>query len=581
MIVSKQITQRKALSDFNDSATHPLLNRIYANRGIKSTSQLDYHLKYLPKPELLTGMSVACEILHQALMAQANIVIVGDYDVDGATSTALVMQSLQAFGFEHVAYFTPDRMAFGYGLSSKVVELIQQYQPDLIVTVDNGISSLDGIQLARELGISVIVTDHHLPGEILPQADAIINPNLPDDKFPAKKIAGVGVAFYLMLGLRAYLRQCNWFDDQKTKEPSMVEFLDLVALGTIADVVPFDYVNRLLVNHGIQRIRHSKCCEGIKALAAISQCGLDQLTSIDVAFKIAPKINAAGRLDDMSIGVECLLTNDSDRAFELANQLNVINEQRKTQEHKSNQQAAMQITADISADLLPDLNSSICLHHQNWHPGIVGLIASRLKDRFNLPTIIFADDEFSLKGSARSINGVHIRDVLAAIDAKQPDLILKFGGHAMAAGLSLRKQDFTAFKELFDKQISRYYADKLISAVIQTDGSLNGENFTTQTCQILEDSGPWGPEFDAPIFNDTFDVIDCKIIGATSNHLRFELRHSEHMSHINAVAFNVDRYIELTDLSMRQINAAYKLNINDYNNSQQLQLIIDYFIVES
>ena len=581
MIAKKQITQRTALGDLNDPSLHPILNRLYANRGINSAAELDYSLKNLPNPDLLSGMTAACEILYEALMAQANIIIVGDYDVDGATSTALVIQSMQSFGFEHVGYFIPDRMAFGYGLSTDVVDLIQQYQPDLIITVDNGISSHAGIQLAIESGISVIVTDHHLPAAQLPQADAIINPNISGDHFPAKNIAGVGVAFYLMLGLRTYLRKLGWFGEQNLDEPSMVDLLDLVALGTIADVVPFDYVNRLLVNQGMQRIRHSKCNNGIKALAAISQCELRQITSTDVAFKIAPKINAAGRLDDMSVGVECLLTDDSKFALNLANKLNTINEQRKTEELKSNQQAAAEITAELANDLQTNQQASICLYSDSWHPGIVGLVASRLKDRFNLPTIIFADDDNNIKGSARSINGVHIRDVLAQIAIDQADLIKSFGGHAMAAGLSLEKDDFSKFKALFDQQIRTDHAEKLITASLQTDGPLSTDDFNLTTCEIIENAGPWGPEFESPLFNNSFDVVDCSIIGKTQNHLRLNLRIQNSDTIIKAVAFYVDRYFDLSNLSMQRLNAAYKLDINHYNNSQLLQIIIDYFIVES
>lgn len=581
MSVKKQITQRHPLSDLNDSSLHPLLNRLYANRGIRSPAELDYSLNKLPNPDLLSGMTAACEILYEALLAQANIIVVGDYDVDGATSAALVLQALRAFGFEHVAYFIPDRMAFGYGLSSEVVGLVQQYQPDLIITVDNGISSLEGVQQANELGITVIVTDHHLPAQSLPHADAIVNPNLPGDRFPAKKIAGVGVAFYLMLGLRAYLRQLSWFDEQNMTEPSMVEFLDLVALGTIADVVPFDFTNRLLVNQGMQRIRQAKCCEGIRALASLSQCELEQITTADIAFKIAPRINAAGRLDDMSIGVECLLSDEPGHAVDLANQLNLINEQRKTEELRSNQQAAIQITADLADELHPEQQSSICLHGESWHPGIVGLIASRLKERFNLPTIIFAEDDNNLKGSARSISGIHIRDLLAAVDSMQPGLIKSFGGHSMAAGLSLEKDNFPEFKALFDKQVRTMHADKLVTATICTDGRLNGGDFNLQTCQLIQLAGPWGPEFDAPVFNNYFEVLDCSIIGKTENHLRFGLRLKDHAQIIKAVAFNVDRYFDLSDLSMQRINAVYKLDINHYNDSHLLQVIIEYFTVES
>lgn len=581
MIGHKQITQRQALGDLNDPALDPLLNRIYANRGINSPAELDYGLKNLPDPNLLTGMATACEILYEALIAQANIIIVGDYDVDGATSTAVTMQALHAFGFEHVAYFIPDRMTFGYGLSPDVVNLLQQYQPDLILTVDNGISSVEGVNLANELGITVIVTDHHLPSEDLPRADAIINPNLPGDRFPAKNIAGVGVAFYLMLGFRAHLRQLCWFEEQNTKVPSMADFLDLVAVGTIADVVPFDYVNRLLVFRGMLRIQHSKCSAGIRALAALSNCQLEDIVSSDIAYKIAPKINAAGRLDDMSIGVECLLTDDPDRALNLANQLNLINEKRKTEELITNEQAASQISASIADQLQPESNASICLHGENWHPGIVGLIASRLKERFNLPAIIFADDDNSLKGSARSIRGIHIRDVLATINSVQPNLINSFGGHSMAAGLSLNKDNFLKFKSIFEKHIRTYHEDKLVTASVRTDGSLNAGNFNLQTSRLLKHSGPWGPGFDEPLFSNYFEIKTCTIIGKTENHLRFALQLDDHTQIINAVAFNVDRYFDITNISIKRIHAAYKLDVNNYNGSEQLQLIIEYFTVES
>lgn len=579
-IVTKQITRRTALGNLDDPTLSPLLNRIYANRGINSTAELDYRLKNLPSPDLLGGMPTACEILYEALLAQASIVIVGDYDVDGATSTALVIQAMRAFGFEHVAYFIPDRIALGYGLSAELVNIVAEYQPDLIITVDNGISSVEGVNLAREMGISVIVTDHHLPPEKLPRADAIINPNLPDDSFPAKKIAGVGVAFYLMLGLRTRLRQTGWFSEQGIEEPAMADFLDLVALGTIADVVPFDYVNRLLVKQGMQRIRHSRCGEGIKALGEISKCRLEEITTMDMAFRIAPRLNAAGRLDDMSVGVECLLASDSGEALDLANQLNRINEQRKSEELKSNQQAASQISADLTTRLDQEQLASICLHADNWHPGIVGLVASRLKEHFNLPTVVFADDDAALKGSARSISGIHIRDVLAEIDSGHPGLIKTFGGHAMAAGLSLEKSRLSEFRDLFDKQIRNNHGDQLVSAEIKTDGRLSAEDFSLQTCQDIGSGGPWGAGFDEPLFNNRFEVIDAAIIGNTGNHLRFSLRPENSSATVKAVAFNVDRYFDLTNLSMPRIDAVYRLSINYYNGSHSLQAIIEYFTVE-
>ena len=580
MIATKRIAQRQPLSDFSDPSFPDLINRLYANRGIRSSRELDYSLKHLPKPDLLTGMQQACELLYDALLAQANVLIVGDYDVDGATSTSVVKQSLESFGFEHIAYFIPDRLAFGYGLSPAVVEVIQSLQPDLVITVDNGISSHDGVKTAHDYGMSVIVTDHHLPSDSLPEADAIINPNLPGDKFPAKKLAGVGVAFYLMLGFRAYLRRLNWFSEQGIDEPSMVDYLDLVALGTIADVVPFDYVNRLLVQQGMLRINHGKCCEGIKALAQQAQKPLSELSCDAVAFNIAPKINAAGRLDDMSVGVECLLAKSPLIAADLAEHLSKINEQRKDQESKSNDEAATQLVDELSQAITSQSQATICLYRQGWHPGIVGLMASRLKDKFNLPTIVFADDGELLKGSARSIKHIHMKDVLGQIDSQHPALIQKFGGHAMAAGLSLKSDDFDAFKSAYDQLISEQYSDYLTPAVIYSDGQLTDDQFSLETCERLHQSGPFGPEFESPQFDNDFEVIDCNQVGQSGYHLRWRLKLSDGDQILQAIAFNADRYLSSELSGVSQIHAVYRLDINRYNNSQQLQLVIDYFEVQ-
>ena len=581
MIVKKQIVQRQPLSNLSESSLDPLINRIYANRGIKSLSQLDYSLKNLPRPDLLTGMKEACELLYEAVLADANILIVGDYDVDGATSTTLTKLSLESFGFNHVAYFIPDRLTFGYGLSTDVVEAIQGFQADVLITVDNGISSHEGIKLAHEYGISVIVTDHHLPGTELPQADAIINPNLPGDKFPAKSLAGVGVAFYLMLGLRAFLRSQNWFKENDLKEPPMVDLLDLVALGTIADVVPFEYVNRLLVHQGLTRIRQGKCNLGIKTLIDQANCQLDQIGSEDIAFKIAPKINAAGRLEDMSIGVECLLSEDAKSANHFAEKLDHINEQRKTEQKTSSEQALDQISNEIDEDDYKD-KSTICLYRKDWHPGIVGLIASRLKDGFNLPSIIFADDNTKLKGSARSTSGLHIRDILASIASKNPGLIEKYGGHAMAAGLTISYKDFDEFQMLFEQTVQNLTNGLKKAATLLSDGELDSDDFQLSTVALIDNAGPWGQHFDQPLFDNEFIVKECREIGKTGGHLRFLLAHSQdHSRSIQAVAFNVDRYYDLSNLNFTSIQAIFKLDTNRYNNSHNLQIIIDYFKVKS
>ena len=581
MIPQKQIVRRQPLNNLSDPSLHPLINRVYANRGIKSLKELDYRLKNLPRPDLLLGMSEACELLYDAALADANVLIVGDYDVDGATSTTLIKHALEALGFNHVAYFIPDRMTFGYGLSPEVVEVIQVYQPDLMITVDNGISSFDGVKLAHDYGISVIITDHHLPADDLPEADAIVNPNLVADPFPAKSLAGVGVAFYLMLGLRTYLRQQNWFKENDLQEPSMVDYLDLVAVGTIADLVPFDYVNRLLVHHGLQRIRQRKCNPGLKILLEQSNCESEYVTSEDIAFKVAPKINAAGRLDDMSIGVECLLSQNYQSAQLLAERLIQINEYRKTEQELGNQQALSIVNQQIDT-LETKEKFSICLHDKNWHPGIVGLIASRLKDNYNLPAIIFANDNDDLKGSARSITGVHIRDVLASIDSNKPGLIAKFGGHAMAAGLTIKHDSIEEFTQLFEEKIKQKSGGKNYAATMFSDGQLEQNDFNIETAELINNSGPWGVGFEKPKFDNNFRVIQCNRIGANGNHLRFNLRFSDNSTNIiNAVAFNVDRYFDLDKLEINHINAIYSLDINRYNNLQNLQIIIDYFEVNS
>jgi len=495
--INKQIVQRKPLSNLSEPSLNPLINRVYANRGIKSLSQLDYHLKNLPHPDLLTGMKEACEILYEAVLADANILIVGDYDVDGATSTVITKLALESFGFNHVAYFIPNRVTFGYGLSTDVVEIIQSFQPDLLITVDNGISSHEGVKLAHEYGISVIVTDHHLPGEELPQADAIVNPNIQGDRFPTKSLAGVGVAFYLLLGLRTFLREQNWFVEKDITEPSMVEHLDLVALGTVADVVTFDYVNRLLVEQGLKRIRQGKCNIGLQTLIEKSNCQQHHLSTEDIAFKIAPKINAAGRLEDMSIGVECLLSKDEAQASKLADKLNLINEQRKAEQNISSEQAFEQIVTLVNSSN-PENKSTICLHDDAWHPGIVGLLASKLKDSFNRPSIAFANDNNKLKGSVRSVPGIHIKDQLSSIASQHPDLIEKFGGHAMAAGLTIAKENFSQFQNIFEQFVHQHTNGKNSHAQILSDGPLNQSHFELETADLINQSGPWGVGFEKP-----------------------------------------------------------------------------------
>ena len=564
---------------FSD-AVPPLLQRIYAARGVRSDTALSRQLNQLPGPENLKGMDAAVELLVLAMTKQESVLIVGDFDADGATSTALAVLALRAMGLEKVDYMVPNRFEYGYGLTPEIVGLAWQKQPDLIITVDNGISSVDGVAAAKNAGIKVLITDHHLPGNVLPDADAIVNPNQTGCEFPSRNIAGVGVLFYLMSALRASLRENNWFSDNGIAEPNMANWLDLVALGTVADVVPLDQTNRVLVYQGLQRIRAGRTRPGILALLELAGRDRQHLVASDLGFAVGPRLNAAGRLDDMSIGIECLLQEDSYLAREYAVQLDELNRDRRLIEAEM-QREGLQILEQLHLDE-QELPWGVCLFDPNWHQGVVGLLASRIKDRVHRPVIAFAESDTDgenkeYKGSARSIPGLHIRDALDAVASQNPGLISKFGGHAMAAGLSLSAENYTAFQEAFDTEVRRQLSPSDLEAEILTDGELARDELNLHTAHQLREAGPWGQHFPEPLFEGEFFIVQQRIVG--EKHLKLTLALDSHGQQlIDAIAFNID-----TDCwpnhQTEKVSLVYKLDVNVWRGRESLQLLVNTIMV--
>lgn len=549
-----------------------VLQRIFAARGITTLAELDTSLKELPSPWLLSGMETMVTHLGNALKVGQRIVIVADFDADGATSCAVAMRGLSLLGADRLGFVVPNRFEYGYGLTPEIVALVRQLYPDVevIVTVDNGISSIGGVQAAKALGIKVLVTDHHLPGRELPAADAIVNPNLADDKFLSGNIAGVGVIFYVLMALRTRLREMDYF--REFPEPNLAQLLDFVALGTVADVVKLDHVNRILVHQGLKRMRAGRAHAGINALMQIAKRNPVNLTTSDLGFALAPRLNAAGRMDDMSIGIQGFLSDDPDFALNVARQLDEFNQARKEVESEMKQQATLLLEQMRPADKEQKL-SGVCLFDRDWHQGVIGILASRIKEKLHRPVIAFApagDDE--IKGSARSIEGVHIRDVLADIAAEHPQLLSKFGGHAMAAGLSLKMQDYPPFALAFDEMVEKHLQGVDLQQKIYSDGELAPEYLTLEFAKTLQDASVWGQGFPEPVFHGVFDVIQCRIVGG--HHLKLVLRQPFADLFIDAIAFFVD-YPE-NWLGTRQINAAYKLDVNEYQGQRSLQLQIQY-----
>ena len=551
-------------ADFS-SELDPLLQRIYQSRGINNQLALDRQLSCLPAPSLLSGMTEAVERLITALQQDQQIVIVGDFDADGATSSALMMLALRAMGFQRLEFLVPNRFDYGYGLTPEIVDLATQYKPQLIVTVDNGISSIEGVAHAADLNIDVIVTDHHLPGKTLPEAWAIINPNQPGCVFPSKNLAGVGVAFYLLSGLRKTLRDIGWFTDNGMEEPNMAAWLDLVALGTVADVVPLDQVNRALVHQGLMRIRSGRCRPGIQALLRIAGKNPKRLVATDLGFAIGPRLNAAGRLDDISLGIQCLLTDDLNEAMQTAESLDQLNKDRRSIEQSMQKEAMMELDKlTLDSERLP---SALCLFRPDWHQGVVGLVASRLKEKHHRPVVAFARaDDGSLKGSSRSIPGLHIRDAMDAVATQNPGLISKFGGHAMAAGLTLEEKNLTWFVEAFQAHVEKVLNPEDLNAKIITDGNLISDQISMYTAENLREAGPWGQQFPEPCFEGIFLINQQRVVG--ENHLKLVLSHpSAPKLSIDAIYFNMD-VEQWPNNEIQQARCVYRLDINEFRGRQ-------------
>ncbi|OGT22706.1 MAG: single-stranded-DNA-specific exonuclease RecJ [Gammaproteobacteria bacterium RIFCSPHIGHO2_02_FULL_42_13] len=556
-------------SRLRNSNLHPVLQRIYAHRNIDDVTQLEKELATLLPYHDLLGIDVAVDYLFRALVEQKHILIVGDYDVDGASSTALMVRVLRAFGAKQIDFLVPNRFKQGYGLSPALFELVLEYKPDLIVTVDNGIASVQAIALANQHHIPVIVTDHHLSGETLPQAAAIVNPNQPNDKFPSKNLAGVGVAFYVLLALRAKLREQNWFADKNIPEPNLAHYLDLVALGTVADIVKLDQNNRILVDRGMQLIKAGKGVLGINALFTVAGRSPFKAKVQDLGFVIGPRLNAAGRLEDMSLGVRCLLTDNFSDAQTMAGQLESLNQERRSIENRMQKEAFGLLNKCGDETSWP---MGICLLHRDWHEGVIGIVASRLKDRTSRPVIIFAEvDNGMVKGSARSIPAVHICEVLMSIHEANPGLIARFGGHAMAAGLSLKAENYQKFSEAFDREIRNRLNNEDFCGKLVTDGELSKDDFSVELAKLIEQAGPWGEGFKEPLFDGKFKIVNQYIVG--KNHLKLTLSMESKL--VDAIAFNINPN-EWPNDRCEEMNIVYRLDVNNYKGRENIQLMVEY-----
>ncbi len=555
----------------------PILKRIYINRGITDIAQLETSARGLHSYQKLGGIEQAVELLFQAIQEQKRIIVVGDFDADGATSSALSVLALRMLGSNNVDYLVPNRFEDGYGLSPEVVDQALELGAEMIMTVDNGVSSIEGVRYAKENGITVLVTDHHLPGQVLPEVDAMVNPNLDSCTFPSKALAGVGVAFYLMMALCVHMRKHNWFAQQGMQEPKLMELIDLVALGTVADVVPLDENNRILVHQGLQRIRAGKARPGIQALIEVAKRDARRLVASDFGFALGPRINAAGRLDDMSFGVELLMCNNIHAARRMASELDGLNQTRKEIEEGMKQEA-MAFCERLQFGENSELPYGLSLFQRDWHQGVIGILASRIKEKFHRPVIAFADGgEGTIKGSCRSIPGLHMRDALDFIDTQNPGLIIKFGGHAMAAGLTIKEQDFERFSRLFDEVVKKELDEAALKGVILTDGELKPEEFSMHIAEQLRAGGPFGQAFPEPIFDGEFKVLHQKLVGEKHLKLMLELLYKGHPTNvmIDGIAFNVDLR-RWPDASVKTVRLAYKLDVNEFRGNQSLQLMIDH-----
>ena len=577
--MQKKIVRRSIVKDSHLPAElHPIIKQIYACRGVNSAQELHLKLAQLHSVESLIGLDDACKVLHQAFIDNAKIVIVGDFDADGATSTALMMEALSALGSSNHQFLVPNRFEYGYGLTPEIVDIAAEQGANLLITVDNGISCLAGVKRAKELGLKVIITDHHLPGKQLPIADAIVNPNQNGCLFASKALAGVGVAFYFMLAMRKFLREVNWFNNKSIQEPNLAQLLDLVALGTVADVVTLDANNRILVDQGLKRIRAGQTRPGIQALIEIAGRNQQRLVASDFGFALGPRINAAGRLDDMSFGINCLLAKDLMSARLMAAELDDLNKSRREIE-QGMQVEAENVLKQLSFDE-QHLPNAIALFQKDWHQGVIGIVAGRLKEKFHRPSIVFAaakDDineenllESEIKGSARSIPGLHIRDLLEHISALHPELIVKFGGHAMAAGLSIKLKDFERFQSIFNDLAHEWLKEEDLTGVILSDGQLPLSEMTLSFAEHVRDSGPWGQNFAEPLFDDEFELLQQRIVG--EKHLKIVVQKEGEV--FDGIAFNIN-VKQWPNTQAKQVHLSYRLDVNEFRGKRTVQLMIE------
>jgi single-stranded-DNA-specific exonuclease len=578
-VIARRLIRQRALppasgepADGLPAQLHPVSRRVLRARGILEAAALRLNLGDMHPPGALSGIDAAAQLLAGAIADGESLLVVGDFDADGATGTALAMLSLRAMGCERAGFRVPNRFEFGYGLTVPLVETLAAAPPDLLVTVDSGIACLAGVSRAREMGCRVVVTDHHLPGERLPDAHAIVNPNCPGDLFPSKALAGVGVMFYLLGAVRRVLRERGWFGRTRP-EPNLAQFLDLVALGTVADLVPLDRNNRILVRQGLERIRRAATRPGLMALLRLGGRDYRYASAADLGFAVGPRLNAAGRLEDMAAGIRCLLAEDPDEATLLATRLDELNRQRQDLQGQMQSDAMRQVQTLLAGLAGQDLPPALCLFDEGWHQGIVGLVAARVKDAVHRPVVAFAPEAEGsavLKGSARSVRGLHIRDVLAWIDARRPGMMRAFGGHAMAAGLSLERERLPAFQESLASAVTAILDGATLAAEVWTDGELSAHELGLPLAAELEDLGPWGQRFPEPVFEGLFDVVDKRLVGGA--HLKLLLRNRDGGAPLDAIAFN-RRPEDLANAA--SVRILYRLAVNRWRGSESCQLVIE------
>jgi len=581
-----KIIRREPTGKINQAQSQSsLLERVFAMRGINDQAELVFELKSLHPISKLKGIQTATDLVIEAIKTKQRLLIIGDFDADGATSTALAVRALRLMGHDKVDYLVPNRFEFGYGLTPEIVIEAQKFSPDMIITVDNGISSIKGVEQAKAQSCKVIITDHHLPAKNLPDADAIINPNQHGDEFPSKNLAGVGVIFYLMLSVKSSLHKQGYFADNNLPEPNLTELLDLVALGTVADVVPLDQNNRILVEQGLRRMRGGMACEGIKALFRIGKRNIRNAVSSDLGFACGPRLNAAGRMDDMSLGIECLLSNDPQQAMDLASALDDLNVERRATED-SMKAEAMILLEELDDDKLSgDLPPVICLYKETWHQGVIGILAARVRERYNRPTIIFAPAEVEsgadiseIKGSARSISTIHIRDIFDEVATLHPHLLNKFGGHAMAAGLSLETSKLDEFTQAICDVVQSHANKDTFQEIHYSDGELQLDDFELKSADDLRYAAPWGQHFPAPVFDNRFTIVNKRLL--KDKHYKLVLRpvYSEASTRtIDAIAFNID--IKSWPEEGGEVHLLYRLEVNEFRDACTLQLMVERLLV--